>query len=45
MVDLMTYIEAQTGRPMSALDVTLENLDTIRSILAYCARQGNGPSA
>lgn len=40
MVDLLLFLEQETGRSVPTGDVNLENLDTIGRILAYCARQG-----
>ncbi len=42
MIDLMTFIEGATGRQMDPVDVTLDNLDNMTSILAYVARKGRG---
>jgi len=35
MIDLVTFVEAQTGTSMSAGDITLDNLDSIDRIVAY----------
>jgi acyl carrier protein len=35
MVDLIVFMETQGGFKMKARDVSLDNLDTIASILAY----------
>jgi acyl carrier protein len=35
MIDLIAYIEQETGIEVGQADVTLENFDTIERILAY----------
>lgn len=40
MVDLLLFLEQETGAPIPTGDVNLDNLDTVGSILAYCARRG-----
>jgi acyl carrier protein len=35
MIDLVTFVEAQTGASMGAADITLDNLDSIDRIVAY----------
>ncbi len=39
MVDLIMHVEEHTGRRMSAGEVSLDNLDTVRGILGYVARE------
>ncbi len=42
MVDLIMHVESHTGRRMSAGEVTLDNLDTVRCILGYVERGAKG---
>ena len=42
MVDLIMHVEGHTGRRMSAGEVTLDNLDTVQSILGYVERGAKG---
>ena len=35
MIDLVTFIETETGGSMGAGDITLDNLDSIDRIVAY----------
>ena len=35
MIDLVTFVETETGAAMSAGDITLDNLDSIDRIVAY----------
>ncbi|MCX8071358.1 MAG: acyl carrier protein [Candidatus Binatia bacterium] len=41
MVELITFVEAQTGVRFTPDDLTLENLDTIANILGFVARAEN----
>ena len=38
LVTLMMHLESEGGFRINPVDVTLDNLDTIERILAYCAR-------
>lgn len=35
MVELITFLEAAAGIRIDAMDVAMENIDTLRSILAF----------
>ena len=37
MVDLIQFLEEESGLPMSETEVNLENLDSVQRILAYAA--------
>lgn len=38
MIDLITYLEAGTGRRISPADITLDNFDTLGRMIAYLGR-------
>ena len=40
VITLMTYLETEGGLRIDPVDVNLENMDSIRSILDYVARAG-----
>ena len=42
MVELMTFIEAETGLALGPQDATLENLDSINRIMAMVGDGANG---
>ena len=37
IVELLLFLEKQTGTPMSPEDITLDHLDTVRQILEFTA--------
>ena len=38
MVDLILYLEDQSGRRIPPSDVSLDHLDSVGAILAYCGK-------
>jgi len=38
MIDLVGFIEAESGARMGAADITLDNLDSIDRIVAYVGK-------
>jgi acyl carrier protein len=43
MLELVTFIERESGIRMKASELRLDNLDTVARILAYAARQSAPP--
>ena len=41
MLELVTFIERESGIRMKAAELRLDNLDTVARILAYAARQAS----
>lgn len=41
MVDLLFWLEKKTGGKMGPDDVSMENLDTVERILAFCASRAS----
>ncbi len=39
MVDLLVFLEKHTGRRMGGEDIDLDNLDSVRRILDFAARE------
>jgi len=40
MVDLLVYLEQETGKKMNPEDISLDNLDSLSRILQFAAAQG-----
>ncbi len=41
MVELVSYLEDETGTKLAAAEFTLENLDTVDRIVAFMARRAS----
>jgi len=41
MLELVTFVERESGIRMKAAELRLDNLDTVARILAYAARQAS----
>lgn len=44
MMEMITFIENQCGFKIKALDVNLDNLDSVRRILEYVGKRVDGES-